>query len=102
MDRRRSASLTVLVFIAGFPGMGNAAMEGNDPTPRVVRVAGSHPALPMGAQDLRGNPAALAFGSGVAAGHALIAGRLSAGDHLLMPDSSYVGIAELARFTEGF
>ncbi len=48
---------------------------------------------------LEGAEFALAFGSGVAAGHALIAGRLSAGDHLLMPDSNYVGIAELARYT---
>jgi cystathionine beta-lyase/cystathionine gamma-synthase len=48
---------------------------------------------------LEGAEFALAFGSGVAAGHALIAGRLSAGDHLLMPDSSYVGIAELTRYT---
>ncbi len=48
---------------------------------------------------LEGAEFALAFGSGVAAGHALIAGRMSAGDHLLMPDSSYVGIAELARYT---
>ena len=43
--------------------------------------------------------AALAFGSGVAASHAVIAGRLSKGDHLLMPDSNYVGIAELTRDT---
>ena len=48
---------------------------------------------------LEGAESALAFGSGVAAGHALIAGRMSAGDHLLMPDSNYVGIAELARYT---
>ena len=48
---------------------------------------------------LEGAESALAFGSGVAAGHALIAGRLNAGDHLLMPDSSYVGIAELTRYT---
>ncbi len=48
---------------------------------------------------LEGGQSALAFASGVAAGHALIAGRLSQGDHLLMPDSNYVGIAELTRDT---
>jgi cystathionine beta-lyase/cystathionine gamma-synthase len=48
---------------------------------------------------LEGAESALAFGSGVAAGHAVIAGRLGKGDHLLMPDSNYVGIAELTRDT---
>jgi methionine-gamma-lyase len=48
---------------------------------------------------LEGAESALAFGSGVAASHALIAGRLSKGDHLLMPDSNYVGVAELVRDT---
>ena len=48
---------------------------------------------------LEGAEAALAYGSGVAASHALIAGRLSKGDHLLMPESNYVGVAELTRDT---
>ncbi len=48
---------------------------------------------------LEGGEMALCFASGVGAGHALICGRLSAGDHLLMPESNYVGIAELARDT---
>ena len=48
---------------------------------------------------LEGAEAALAFASGVAASHALIAGRLSKGDHLLMPESNYVGVAELTRDT---
>ncbi len=43
--------------------------------------------------------AALCYASGVAAGHALIMGRLSAGDHIILPESSYVGIAELTRDT---
>jgi methionine-gamma-lyase len=43
--------------------------------------------------------AALAFASGVAAAHALIMGRLSSGDHVIFPESNYVGIAELARDT---
>lgn len=43
--------------------------------------------------------AALAFASGVAAAHALICGRLSHGDHMIVPDANYVGIAELTRDT---
>ncbi len=48
---------------------------------------------------LEGAEAALAYASGVAASHALIAGRLSKGEHLVMPDSNYVGVAELTRDT---
>ena len=48
---------------------------------------------------LEGAEAALCFASGVAAAHALICGRLSAGDHIILPDANYVGIAELARDT---
>ena len=48
---------------------------------------------------LEGGEAALCFASGVAAAHALICGRLSRGDHLIVPDANYVGIAELARDT---
>lgn len=48
---------------------------------------------------LEGAEAALCFGSGVAAAHALICGRLSRGDHLIIPEANYVGIAELARDT---
>ena len=48
---------------------------------------------------LEGGEASLAFASGVAAAHALICGRLSAGDHIILPDANYVGIAELARDT---
>ncbi len=46
---------------------------------------------------LEGGEAALAFASGIAASHALIAGRLSGGDHLVMTDTNYIGTAELAR-----
>ena len=42
-------------------------------------------------------PAALCFASGMAASHALLAGRLSQGDHLVMADVNYVGTAELVR-----
>ncbi|WP_421695595.1 trans-sulfuration enzyme family protein [Aestuariivirga sp.] len=48
---------------------------------------------------LEGAEAALCYASGVAAAHALICGRLSRGDHLIIPDANYVGIAELARDT---
>ena len=41
--------------------------------------------------------AALCFASGMAASHALMAGRLSHGDHLVISDTNYVGTAELAR-----
>jgi cystathionine beta-lyase/cystathionine gamma-synthase len=46
---------------------------------------------------LEGGEAAQAFGSGMAASHALLAGRLSQGDHLIISDSNYVGTAELVR-----
>jgi cystathionine beta-lyase/cystathionine gamma-synthase len=48
---------------------------------------------------LENGEAALCFASGIAASHALIAGRLSAGDHVVFPESNYVGVAELARDT---
>lgn len=48
---------------------------------------------------LEGGEDALAFASGIAAAHALICGRLSAGDHIIIPDTSYVGVAELVRDT---
>ena len=48
---------------------------------------------------LEGAQGALAFASGVAAAHAVICGRLSHGDHLIIADANYVGIAELARDT---
>jgi hypothetical protein len=60
MDRRRTGPLTAgLLLLAA---RGHAALEGNDPAPRLVRLAGSHPALPAGAQDFRGNPATAATG----------------------------------------
>jgi cystathionine beta-lyase/cystathionine gamma-synthase len=46
---------------------------------------------------LEGAEMALAFASGMAASHALLAGRLSSGDHLVISDANYVGTAELAR-----
>jgi cystathionine beta-lyase/cystathionine gamma-synthase len=46
---------------------------------------------------LEGAEAAQCFASGMAASHALLAGRLSAGDHLVISDTNYVGTAELVR-----
>ena len=46
---------------------------------------------------LEGAEDAKAFASGMAASHALLAGRLSAGDHLIFADTNYVGTAELVR-----
>ena len=41
--------------------------------------------------------AALCFASGMAASHALLAGRLGQGDRLVVSDTNYVGTAELVR-----
>lgn len=60
MDRRRTLPLTAGLALL-VAGRGGAALEGSDPAPRVVRLAGPHPALPAGAQDFRGNPAASAW-----------------------------------------
>jgi canavanine-gamma-lyase len=48
---------------------------------------------------LEGAEACLCYASGMAASHALLIGRLSAGDHLIFSDSNYVGTAELVRDT---
>lgn len=63
MDRRLPLALTLPVIIAAMPHEVGAALEGNEPTPRTVRLAGSHPALACGAQDFRGNPGAVASGN---------------------------------------
>lgn len=63
MDRRLPLALTLPVMIAAACPDAGAALEGNDPTPRTVRLAGSHPALACGAQDFRGNPGAAASGN---------------------------------------
>jgi len=48
---------------------------------------------------LEGTEAAAAFASGMAAAHAILFAELSAGDHLILSDVCYAGIAELARDT---
>lgn len=46
---------------------------------------------------LEGAESCQCFASGMAAIHALIMGRLSAGDHLVISDTNYAGTAELVR-----
>lgn len=48
---------------------------------------------------LEGAEASVCFASGMAAAAAILFSRLSAGDHLLLSDVSYAGIAELGRDT---
>jgi cystathionine beta-lyase/cystathionine gamma-synthase len=80
--------------VAGFSALNRAGYEGytyarvSNPTVRQLedKLAA-----------LEGGQAALCFASGMAASHALLAGRLSAGDHLVISDTNYVGTAELVR-----
>jgi cystathionine beta-lyase/cystathionine gamma-synthase len=46
---------------------------------------------------LEGAEDARCFASGIAASHAVIMGRLSAGDHVIFPETNYVGVAEFVR-----
>jgi len=48
---------------------------------------------------LEGGEAAVAFASGMAAASALFLTRLKAGDHLIISDVAYAGVAELVRQT---
>jgi cystathionine gamma-synthase len=48
---------------------------------------------------LEGGEAALSFASGMAAITALFLGRLGSGDHLVLSDVCYAGVAEFARHT---
>ncbi len=49
--------------------------------------------------DLEGGAAAVAFGSGMAATSALMLHLLKAGDHVVVSDVTYAGVAELVRDT---
>lgn len=80
--------------VAGFSARNRAGYEG------YVYARLSNPtvhALEEKLAALEGGERALAFASGMAASHALLAGRLSAGDHLVISDTNYVGTAELVR-----
>ena len=46
---------------------------------------------------LEGSPGAVCYASGMAAVAALFLSRLKAGDHLVLSDVCYAGVAELAR-----
>ena len=48
---------------------------------------------------LEGSEACAAFASGMAAANAILFGELSSGDHVILSDVAYAGIAELARDT---
>ena len=80
--------------MAGFSARNRQGYEGfvygrlSNPT---VRQLEEKLATFEGAED------AQVYASGMAASHALLAGRLSAGDHLIVSDSNYVGTAELVR-----
>ena len=82
--------------VAGFSARNRAGYEGyvyarlSNPTVKQLEVK---------LAALEGAEAALCFGSGMAASHALLTGRLSAGDHLVFSDTNYVGTAELVRDT---
>ena len=80
--------------IAGFSALNRSGYEGYTyarvSNPTVEQLATKVAALERA-------PAALCFASGMAASHALLAGRLSYGDHLVISDTNYVGTAELVR-----
>ena len=80
--------------IAGFSALNRSSYEGYTyarvANPTVEQLAAKIAALEHA-------PAALCFASGMAASHALLAGRLSQSDHLVISDSNYVGTAELIR-----
>lgn len=80
--------------LTGFSARDEEAYEGyvyaRSGSPTVRQLEEKLAAL-EGAEDAR------CFASGIAASHALIVGRLSAGDHVIFPESNYVGTAEFAR-----
>ncbi len=82
--------------VAGFSALNRSGYEGfvyaRTSNPTVKQLEDKLAALEQGEM-------ALCFGSGMAASHALLAGRLSAGDHLVLSDTNYVGVAELVRDT---
>lgn len=88
------SSTFVPTAVAGFSARDEANYEG------FVYARVSNPTvkqLEIKLAALEGAEAALTFASGIAASHALLMGRLSAGDHVIFPESNYVGIAEFAR-----
>lgn len=80
--------------VAGFSAHNRSGYEGH------VYARVSNPTIEQLSKKLaamENAQAALCFASGMAASHALLAGRLSQGDHLVISDTNYVGTAELVR-----
>ena len=80
--------------VSGFSAYNRGSYEGYSyarvSNPNVEQLAQKVAALENG-------EAAVCLASGMAASHALMAGRLSSGDHLVVSDTNYVGTAELVR-----
>lgn len=80
--------------VAGFSALDDGGYDG------YIYARVSNPTVDQLCQKLAAlehAPAARCFASGMAASHALLAGRLSQGDHLVIADTNYVGTAELVR-----
>lgn len=80
--------------VAGFSALNRSGYEGYTYA-RVSNPTVDQLAVKIAALECA--PAALCFASGMAASHALLAGRLNSGDHLVISDTNYVGTAELVR-----
>ncbi len=80
--------------VTGFSALNRSGYEG------FIYARVSNPTVRQLEEKLRaleGGEACQCYASGMAASHALLAGRLSAGDHLVVSDTNYVGTAELVR-----
>lgn len=101
VTRASSPNLTMSVTFAPAALTGFSAMTGDGYEGHVyARV--SNPTvrqLETKLAALEGAEACQCYASGVAATHALIMSRLSAGDHLVISDTNYVATAELVRNT---
>jgi methionine-gamma-lyase len=101
VTRASSPNLTMSVTFAPESLTGFSAMTG-DGYEGFVYARVSNPTvrqLETKLAALEGAEACQCYASGVAATHALIMGRLSAGDHLVISDTNYVATAELVRNT---
>lgn len=80
--------------VTGFSALNRSGYEGHIyarvSNPNVEQLSAKVAAL-------EGGEAAICLASGMAACHALLTGRLSSGDHLVIADTNYVGTAELVR-----
>jgi cystathionine beta-lyase/cystathionine gamma-synthase len=88
-------------FVADPDGVGFSATDPKEDSP-YFDARWSTPtvhALEQKLADLEGGEDALCFASGMAAASGLLLGTLRAGDHLVLSDVCYAGVAELARDT---